>query len=265
MTTYDFDPIELLARLNPLPAQRLDELSVGPEREATFARILTRREGRPAARRGLPQRPLVVALVVAAAVSAPALAYAGVLGSLFGFSNQGTPVSQDALSSITSVLNQTGADPGKFVQLAAREGVGVYAAAKSTGDLCFYVGPAAQSGLKRYGLGGGCTNATSASFPSPADPVYDMSLFAYAPGAAGSSVQRLAGVAADGVSSVQVLALNDCHVVATAPVSDNVYIANNLPLTAEAEIVARDASGDVVWHEAVTPPSNPNANACGLG
>jgi hypothetical protein len=263
MTAYDFDPIELFARLNPVPAERLDD-SLGAE-QATFQHILTRREGLPAARRGLPKRRLAVAVVVAAAVSVPALAYAGVLGSLFGFSNQGTPVSQDALSSITSVLNLTGADPGKFVQLAAREGVGVYAAARSTGELCFYVGPAAQGGLRRYGLGGGCTNATSATFPSADDPVYDMSLFAHAPGAAGSSVQRLAGVAVDGVTSVQVLALDDCHVVATAPVSDNVYIANNLPLTAEADIVARDANGNAVWHEAVTPPSNPNAKTCGLG
>jgi hypothetical protein len=264
MTTYEFDPIELLAGLNPVSGERLDELCYGAEREATFARILTRRAARPVLRRRLPKR-LSVAVGVAAALAVPALAFAGVLGSLFGFSNQGTPVSQDALSSITSVLNLTGADPGKFVQLAAREGVGVYAAAKSTGDLCFYVGPTAQSDLNRYGLGGGCTDATAATFPSPAHPVYDMSLFAYAPGAAGSSVQRLAGVAADGVSSVQVLALSDCHVVATAPVSDNVYVANNLPMTPEAVIVARDSSGNAVWHEAVTPAFNRNANSCGLG
>jgi hypothetical protein len=107
--------------------------------------------------------------------------------------------------------------------------------------------------------------AASARFPSAAQPVVDMSLYALAPGELGPSIQRLAGVAADGVASVQLLALSDCRVVATAPVIDNVYAEDNLPLIPEAVIVARDASGNAVWHLAVTPPSSPNATTCGLG
>jgi hypothetical protein len=81
----------------------------------------------------------------------------------------------------------------------------------------------------------------------------------------GPSIARLTGVAADGVTSVQVLALADCHVVATAPVTDNAYIAPNLPIIPEAVIVARDATGNAVWHEAVTPAPNTDATSCGLG
>jgi hypothetical protein len=266
MNAQPTDPVQLLARFNPVTAERLDELAHGLDREATFARILAvRRTFRQTNARRFPRRRLAAAVVLAAALAVPALAFAGVLGSLFGFSNQGTPVGQDALSSITNVLSRTGAAPGKLVQLAGRDGVGVYADRSTTGNLCFYVGPQAQADLKSSGLSGGCTNTNAANFPTPGDPVYDMSLFALAPGAAGPSVQRLAGVAADGVASIQVLALSDCHVVATAPVSGNVYIADNLPLTAEAQIVAIDAAGNPLWHESVTPGGRPTASSCGLG
>ncbi len=208
---------------------------------------------------------LALAGVVVVALALPALAFSGVLGSLFGFSNQGAPVAQHDLSSLTS-LNLSDVTQGSVVQLAGREGLGIYGARTASGNLCYFVGPPDRNDLKTQGLGGGCMTAhASASFPSPSDPVYDMSLFALAPGAAGPSIQRLAGVAADGVSSVQLLALSDCHVVATAPVSDNTYVANNLPTTPEAVIVARDASGNVVWHEAVTPAFGAHGNSCGLG
>jgi len=115
--------------------------------------------------------------------------------------------------------------------------------------------------------GSACTAcaAASARFPSAADPVVDMSLYALAPGASGPSIERLAGVAADGVASIQLLALSDCRVVAATPVTGNVYVTDDLPTVPEAQIVARDASGNAVWHEAVTPQSDAHATTCGLG
>lgn len=214
----------------------------------------------------LPRRRLAAAVAVAVALAVPAIAFSGVLGSLFGFSNQGTPVPRADLSRISAALGLTGATPGSLVQLASRDGWAFYAGRTASGDVCYFEEPAAQnpeSGWKAIG-GGTCKNAAGkADFPSPALPVFNMSSYFN-----NEYIERLAGVAADGVASVDVLALGDCHVVATAPVIDNVYVADNLPTTIpEAQIVARDVNGNVVWHEAVggaiepAPPSN----TCGLG
>jgi hypothetical protein len=264
MTTEALDPFELYARLNPISHALLDELAESSQRETTFARVAAQRGATSPGTRRLTRRRLVAAVVVAVALALPALALSGVFGSLFRFSNRGTPV-KGSLSAVTG-FNLSGAKSDSAVQLAARGGVGIYGARTSAGDLCYFVGPADQTKLKSQGLAGGCMNAAaSARFPSAAQPVVDMSLYALAPGELGPSIQRLAGVAADGVASVQLLALSDCRVVATAPVIDNVYAEDNLPLIPEAVIVARDASGNAVWHLAVTPPSSPNATTCGLG
>jgi hypothetical protein len=77
------------------------------------------------------------------------------------------------------------------------------------------------------------------------------------------AIHFLVGVAADAVTSVQVLAGPDCHPVATAPVINNVYIDVLKPMSGEDYIVAREASGRVVWHEAVN--EGPNVPSCGLG
>lgn len=265
MKTETLDPVELFARLDPLSAGRLAALADGAEQERTFARISARLVGISPRTRRLTRGRVVAAAVVVVALAIPALAAGGVLSSLLSFSNRGTPVARHSLSAV-SAFDLSGAKRNTVVQLAARDGVGIYAAKTAAGDLCYFIGPRDRARLKAEGLGGGCLNAkASASFPSPGQPVVDISLYALAPGAAGPSIQRLAGVAADGVSSVQVLALADCHVVTTAPVRDNVYVAGRLPMTPEAVIVARDAAGNAVWHEAVAPPSDANATSCGLG
>lgn len=95
-------------------------------------------------------------------------------------------------------------------------------------------------------------------FPSPARPILDLSLVSgvtvhKAPCSSCSpDVQPdfgiLAGVAANGVRSVQVLSLSDCHPVVTVPVINNVYIDAQPPQVAAAFLVARDASGKIIWH-----------------
>lgn len=269
MATEALDPIELLARLDPIPPAQLDELAHGPERERTFARICAHRDALPARTPRMPRRRLAAAVVVAVALAVPALAFSGDLGSLFGFSNQGTPVPQADLSQVSAALALTGATPGSVVRLASRDGWTFLAAKTPGGDVCYFDESAAQSqsnGIPNVAGGGGCKNAAGkGDFPSPALPVFNMSH--YFGGRSDMSIVTLAGVAADGVASVQVLALSDCRAVATAPVVDNVYVADNLPTVPEAQIVARDASGDVVWHQAVTAGVEPGppATSCGLG
>ena len=265
MTNDAVDPVELYARLNPLTPVRLDAIADGPERGRTFARIAAFREAPSVGSRSLPKGRLIAVAAAVALLAVPTLAFSGVLGSLFRVSNHGSSVKQAGLSHVSG-FDLSGATHHSLVQLAARDGIGIYAAKTLNGDQCYFVGPAHPSELKTQGLGGGCRNAAaSKAFPSAAQPVVDTSLFALVPGTPGPSVQRLAGVAADGVASVQLLALTDCHIVATTPVINNVYIADNLPMIPEAQIVARDPSGNPVWNEAVTPPQSANANTCGLG
>lgn len=95
-------------------------------------------------------------------------------------------------------------------------------------------------------------------FPSPARPILDLSMVSgvttrKAPCSSCSPTVWpdfgiLAGVAANGVRSVQVLSLSDCRPVVTVPVINNVYIDAQPPQVATAFLVARDARGKIIWH-----------------
>lgn len=269
--------------VEPMIISELERMVPLPDRSrADWAGVL-RRAG--LAESSFRWRRLVVAVLIVAALAVPALALSGVLDPLFGVSNQGTPIPSSDLSHVSAIIDEvgqlTGAPPGTVVQLASRNGWTFYAAGAANGDVCYFdeAPPGSESdGIPNPpGLGGGsCKDAAGeADFPSPARPVFNMSH--YLNGPPDMSVIVLAGVAADGVASVQVLALSDCRVVATAPVVDNVYIADNLPLLPEAEIVARDAAGNPVWHQAVdagidfiqsedgTVERPPKETSCGLG
>jgi hypothetical protein len=256
----DVEPLIIseLERMLPLPDRR----------RADWADVLGR-AGLAGSGRSFPRRRAAVAVIAAVALAIPALALSGVLGSLFGFTNQGAPVSPDDLSRVSAVLSLTGATPGSVVQLASRDGWAFYGARTPNGDVCYFDAPAGQSesdGIPNAGAAGGCKAAAGeADFPSPARPVFNMSHYFGVP--PDMSIVTLAGVAADGVASVEVLALGDCHVVATAPVTDNVYLADDLPPVPEAEVVALGADGTPVWHQAVDAAVEPapNETSCGLG
>lgn len=265
MNTETLDPLELFARLDPLSPEALREVS----REETFARIAALREARTSRGRRLPRRRIVLALVVALALAIPALAFSGALDSLFGFSNHGTAVTRDDRWIVDEVRSTTGEAPSSVVQLASRDGW-TFFAARTPNDACYFDEPPA--GSSSDGVpnlpGGDCKNvAGDSDFPSPARPIFNMSHYEGPSQSGDMSIITLAGVAADGVASVQVLALADCHAVVTAPVIGNVYVADDLPLTPESQVVARDAHGKVVWHQAVgvaVEPA-PSSNSCGLG
>jgi hypothetical protein len=191
------------------------------------------------------RRAAIVVTALTAALTLPALALSGELGALFGFSNQGTSVNEANVGlRAASALETTGAS-GTLKQLAARGGVGIYVSRDASGDLCYFVGP--PSGHLDRGLSGGCLNAAaSREFPSPEQPVINMSAFVYRPGTVGEGISRLVGVAADGVAKIQVLGL-DCQVIAEAPVIDNVYARTGIPTTPAVAIVGLDQGGQRVY------------------
>lgn len=233
----NIDVLEAVAALNPYPD--LAALENPPERDRAFARVLARRGERA---RLLPRRAAVAAIVLAMALALPALAISGRLGSIFGFSNAGKRVARVDLRS-ASALDLAGA--GKVRLLATRDGIGVYTATGAGGERCFFIGPPRMP--DRRGLGGGCLNAqASARFPSREEPVVDLSAFVYVPYSKDEQVRRLAGVAADGVATVEVLG-SDCTVIARTPVQDNVYATADVPAEPAAGIRALDRNGATVY------------------
>ena len=255
------DPLTLLARANPVPACDVEVLALRPDYERTYALIAARRsEPPPAPRR---HRRLAVVFAALLALAVPAYAFSGEIGSLFGFSNEGTSVDSGHIDlNSATALAVTGVAPGTLKLVASRAGIGIYAARSGSGNLCYFVGP--PNGPDERGLGGGCLNRlASAEFPSPKEPVIDMSAFAYRAGAAGERITRLAGVAADGVATVEALG-SDCRRLASVPVVDNVYAAADVPDAPAAAIQALDGNGNVLYLEKLRL-WNKSACASGIG
>jgi len=250
-TDNTLDPLAVLADANPYPPDRIAALERAPQRERTWALILARCGEQRGARSSLAKltpRRVAIAAAVVIALAVPSLALSSQLGSLLGFSNRGTSVDKRKIDlNAASALDTTGASKGTVKLLSARAGIGIYVARDDRGNLCYFAGPPNRNRLGERGLSGGCLNAAaSRQFPSPAEPVIDMSAFTYRPGAVGEEVRRLAGIAADGVAKVQVLGL-DCQVVTEAPVADNVYAGSDLPEIPAVAIRGLDENGKQVF------------------
>jgi hypothetical protein len=259
--------------------------------DADWQDVLRRAGIAPASRRRprITRRRLVAAVVIVVlALALPALALSGVLGSVFGLSNHGkrahaTAFNREELSG-RLLFKEFGlrpgaanvADPDTLVRLAFRDGIGVYAARSKKGNhRCYYMGqyyPEPDPHPNRLHLSGGCgPNVGSFAlperllrlvgrrariqdnlwmrthpFPSPARPILTL------------SASPFAGVAANGVRSVQLLALSDCHPIVTVPVIANVFINAHPAPGAVAFLVARDASGRIVWHSAKSYLTGPD-------
>jgi hypothetical protein len=187
------------------------------------------------------RRALVVALAVAVAV--PAVAFAGDIAGLFGFSTQGTPVAtSDTPFSQASGLNEAMAElgfPATLQLIATRDGISFYAARRTDGHVCFAV-DAAPGSPDHKGVGCDLGNPSlpgNPAFPSAERPIIDFSQF--------SSGAHLAGFAADGISTVNLLDASG-NVIASAPVTDNVYAVANPP-AGGAAVEALDGQGTVVY------------------
>jgi hypothetical protein len=188
------------------------------------------------------RRPLV-AVLAAAAVAIPAVAFAGDIGGLLGFSTQGTPVATSSTPfSRDSGLNEAMAElgfPSTLQLIATRDGIAFYAARRGDGHVCFAV-DAAPGGPAAKGVGCDLGNPSlpgTPAFPSPARPIIDYSQF--------TGGRHLAGFAADGVSTVNLLDATG-NVIASAAVSGNVYADANPP-AGGAGVEALDSQGAVVY------------------
>jgi hypothetical protein len=181
--------------------------------------------------------------VVAAAVAVPAIAFAGDIGGLFGFSTQGQPVATNETpfsqaSGLKEAMSELGF-PSTLQLIASRDGISFYAARRADGHVCVAIDlapGAADHKAVACDLGNPSLPGTPA-FPSPERPILDFSRF--------SNGARLAGFAADGISTVNLLDTAG-NVIASAPVSDNVYADANPP-AGGAAVEALDSDGTVIY------------------
>ena len=188
------------------------------------------------------RRRVLLATLAAAAVAVPAVAFAGDLSGLLGFSTQGQPVAaSDTPFSKISGLNEAMGElgfPSTLQLIATRDGISFYAARRADGHVCVAIDAApGADGQKGVGcdLGDPSLPGTPA-FPSPERPIMDFSRF--------SGGARLMGFAADGVARVDLLDAAG-NVIDSAAVIDNVYADANPPAGAAA-VEALDSSGAVI-------------------
>ena len=210
------DVIARLAAANPVPTGELVH-------EPAPLRIRHRR------------RTLAVAL--AAAVAIPAVAFAGRLADALGISNGGTPVSTNDVLPGQTALDRAMQElkVGSTMQyLGTLNGASFYATRNADGHFCIAVDHVGRP----YEKGFGC-DLNADGFPSP-----DRQVLAFPP------VQRLQGVAADGVATVELLDASG-SVVASAPVTDNLFESDVPPAGQPAFIVTRDANGNVTSKRAL--------------
>ncbi len=212
-----------LAAANPYP---------NPSFEAGASAVRTRHRS----------RPLLAALAVVV-IAVPSVAMAGGLDGLFGFSTQGQPVAtQSTPFSEVSGLNEAMSEldfPTALQLVATRDGISFYAARRTDGRMCVAV-DASKLSTDGGGEGVGCDLGNPSlpgepGFPSAARPIFDFSR-------AGT---QLAGFAADGVASVRLLDASG-NVLASAPVSENVYADASVPAGGTA-VEALDSSGAVIY------------------
>jgi hypothetical protein len=188
----------------------------------------------PIASRSRSRRRLRLAAVLgAAAVAVPTVAFADSIGGLLGISNQGTTVaaSDTPFSSypeLNAAMQQLGLTTMQL--LGTEQGISFYAARNPAGHFCFAIAGPGATGL-------GCR--LDNDFPSAQDPLIDMF----------STPSHIEGFAADDVSEI-VLLDSSGNTLATIPVTGNIYALANPP-AGGSEIEALDASGNVITSHSI--------------
>jgi hypothetical protein len=237
----------------------LDQLVVdAPQERADWNDVLARSRRR---RRGRLGGVALAVAVVAVAVATPAF---GVGSRLLDLVTGGTPVSTSQLSDqdlrIVSAM-VTGVAPSEIPaskqdelaaiggtairRIAERDGRAYFVIDKSDGSHCFAVGDVGAADLF-----GAIACQRSPSFPSPEQPILDMSVFHGTMQQGMPTLWRLEGFAADGVANVAVVTA-DGNLAAVTPVIDNVYVAQGgaLPDAPVREIVALAGDGTRLYSE----------------
>jgi hypothetical protein len=200
---------------------------------------------RPAPVRHGRRRPLIV-LAAVAAIAVPAAGFGSRLGGLVGLGSDGTTVStRDVPESSQPVLGQGMASldwPSTSQLLGTRGDTSFYASTRRDGALCLAID------VDHGGPGSLITCLPpdlAATDPVMGEP------FA----TDGTALHRLAGVAADRIARVALLAADGSE-LASAPVVDHLYLATGTPDVPAAAVVAYDASGTEVYRHALgAPPS----------
>lgn len=186
------------------------------------------------------RRPLLVVAAVAA-IAIPAAAFGSQVGGLLGLGDRGTTL---PTSSVPEAPSMAGLDwPVTSRLLGTREGVSFYASKRADGGFCLAID------VNDRGAGSMLTCAP----PDLAalEPILGVPVFA-----SESQLHRLAGVAADGVARVALVAADGSEIAST-PVVDNLYAANDVPDVAAAAVVAYDAQGNEVYRHALGVPPRP--------
>jgi hypothetical protein len=191
----------------------------------------------------LPKRRAALALAAAAVVAVPAVAFAGRLADALGISNGGTTVSTGSVLPGADKLDQAMKElaVGSTMQfLGTLNGTSFYATRNAAGHFCLAIDHVSA----QYEKGFGC-DLNADGFPSPS-----VQVLAFPP------LERLQGVAADGVATVELLD-GSGNVIASAPVTNNLFEADAAATSKAAAIVALDAGGRETWRRSLPEPSGP--------
>jgi hypothetical protein len=155
-------------------------------------------------------------------------------GSLSRISNEGRPVSVQG----AKLARALGA---KQASLLAVRGARAYYRVDGNDGSCVAAGPADTPGEL------GAVQCPHGPFPSADRPVVDLSVYESTSRERRElSLYRAAGVAADGVATIEFVRPNGT-VALTLPVSGNVFAAASVPPGPIAGLVARDAAGKQLW------------------
>lgn len=125
--------------------------------------------------------------------------------------------------------------------LATRDGKNIYRMggrdiSRGVAHTCFGVGnaidpatlPATERGIGQLAGSIGCTAVGPATFPSPDEPVRDLSIYGANRGDKEITLLRLAGLASDEVKRIELLD-DKHHILARVPVIDNVFSLRHVP------------------------------------
>lgn len=240
----------LLARLaaaNPIPAGEASptlrsRIGTEPVRHAH------RRFRRPVLAYRLRRPVLVSALAVAVAI--PAAAFADDIGGLLGLSNQGTTVASSSLpeaqiSGFAQAMQELHW-PGQSQLLGVRDGLAFHAAINADGAFCLAIGAVDEQPPQMVGC------APSGMFPSTGRPILGLPMTRGTddPGTT-KIVPYLIGIAVDGIARVDLVAADGSTIV-SAPVTDNIYDASDVPAVPAAAVVAYDGNGNAVYRTTFT-------------
>jgi hypothetical protein len=161
--------------------------------------------------RSRPARRGAIAVILAAAVALPAVAFAGQLGNLLGISNQGTQVATGSVLQGDSRLDEAlqSMNVGATMQsLGTLGGMAFYATRNAKGDFCLAFENVSDT---TPGKGVLC-DLNEDNFPSS-----DVKAISFP--------HTLLGVAADGVATVALVDANG-NVLDSTPVVNNLFISD---------------------------------------